>query len=265
MSVFDDQRPNSWICHHQLLSVYLALAHHWLRAQGTVHLGMGCHSIRSTQVGCRELPMLKVCIVKYFLRIARNSPELGQWPLKTPILIHLCEQELRYLYSLTDSKAASSRKVSLVISPLGQSSFYLNALSCQKCLVTFAPTFQIPLTLVVSLLYLAVFIFLSDFWVLFSLLKKSCIYFRENRTIDLNEKFIKQTSSLKTESASNIITLVFLHPDVSGHLSELVSLLKTKFMPSWGQFSCGWALCVFWGEVGGGQSGKFFFSQVLFL
>ena len=41
-----------------------------------------------------------------------------------------------------------SRKVSLVIPPLCQSSFYLNAFSYQKCLVTFAPTFQTPLTVV---------------------------------------------------------------------------------------------------------------------
>ena len=101
------------------------------------------------------------------------------------------------------------------------------------------------------------------FFVLFSLLKKSCIYFREKQEYRLKWKIYKVNLFTKIASTSNIITLVFLHPDVSGHLSELVSLLKKKFIPSWGRFSCGWALFCLWGRSGG-QSEQIFVHRLFF-
>ena len=49
------------------------------RAQPTWGIRVPQHQ-EHPELGRRELPMNKVCIGKYFLRIARNTPELGQWP-----------------------------------------------------------------------------------------------------------------------------------------------------------------------------------------
>ena len=53
----------------------------YLGPQGIAHLRhQGATASGAPELGHRELPMHKVCIGKYFLRIARNTPELGQWP-----------------------------------------------------------------------------------------------------------------------------------------------------------------------------------------
>ena len=120
------------------------------RAQPT----WGIRSLRYQQhpeLRRRQLPMHKVCVGKYLLSITGNTPEPGDlWPQVPDFHSSLrTRAPLRLLYDrLQDTSLGKSSCLSLAIPPLCQSSFYLNAFTCRKCLVTFAPFSQIPLTIV---------------------------------------------------------------------------------------------------------------------
>lgn len=151
--------------------------------QGTAHLGhQGATASEAPELGCRELPMHKVCIGKYFLRIARNTPELGQWPSVPDSHSPLWTRApLSLLYDR--KQAAGSRRISFMIPPLCQSSFYLNAFSCQKCLVTFAPTFLIPFISCLTFISCSLNFPKWYFFVCFSLSKKIVHLFQEKTGI----------------------------------------------------------------------------------
>ena len=218
--MLDDHRPNSWICHLQPLSVYPAPAHHWLRAPGHSPLGAsGCHSLRSTRTGAQRAPDAQGLHWQILPKDSQKYSWAGS--VAVSILIHLCEQELRYLYSMTGSKQQA----------LEESHWWF--LLFANLLFIWMPFFFAknalwPLLLpskfllyLVSLLYLAVLIFLSDIFCMFFLVKKNRAFISgKNRNIDLNEEFIKQTSSLKLKA------LVILLPLFSCIQTSLVTYLN---------------------------------------